>query len=53
MSCKRCQIESAELTSYWGDPLCRECARHVAQLLDERGCWPDVPWSDDDAGVLS
>ena len=34
------------MTSYWGEPLCRPCARGLAEHFDKWG-WPEVPpgWS--------
>jgi hypothetical protein len=49
--CRRCW-GPAELTAYWGDPLCRPCARAVAAQLDVLDEWPPVPWDDDDRTAL-
>jgi hypothetical protein len=57
-TCARCatfhppRTTSADLESYWGDPLCRPCARTVADLLDEHDKWPPVPWTDADEEVI-
>ena len=44
LACKRCAASNrhtpAEVTTYWGDPLCRECARAVYALLYEHDRWP-------------
>lgn len=54
--CRRCQhygIEQpADLTAYWGHPLCRPCAVRTATELDERGQWPPVSWSDEEEVLL-
>jgi hypothetical protein len=54
--CKRCasagQTRPSDLVSYWGDPLCRPCARAVAALLDRHDKWPSVPWTDADEELI-
>lgn len=54
--CKRCEREgretAADLTAYWGHPLCAPCAIRTAGDLDERGVWPPVPWSDEEEVLL-
>lgn len=44
-TCERCADRPADLTAYWGDPLCSSCAQQVAMLLDARDSWPPVPWA--------
>lgn len=50
--CRRCKKVPADLTAYWGHPLCRPCAVLTATELDERDQWPEVPWTTDDEEVL-
>ena len=52
-TCRRCKTAHATLVAYWGHPLCSSCAILTATELDERGRWPEVPWTADDEKVLS
>lgn len=51
--CRRCKKVPADLTAYWGHPLCRPCAVAVAEMLDAEDRWPPVPWTEDDRELIS
>lgn len=55
--CRRCECEGrstrADLTAYWGHPLCSPCAIRTATELEERDRWPKVPWTEEDEELVS
>ena len=52
-TCRRCKTSPGDLVAYWGHWLCSPCAQRTALDLDERGRWPEVPWTDEDWEVLT
>jgi hypothetical protein len=41
--CQRCRRNPAHLCSYWGQHLCRPCARALPPLFDRNDTWPPFP----------